>query len=138
MQKVHLTPDEVGLVQWITAYLVDMPQFETNDVEHPLHALVALHSREALHNAGKQLESNFKGPGFGWIAGPVDEVTRDVVRISVEMSDYASVLATRGMAEPALDSVDAIRSLAYKLEELGIEVSHLPSIEHRTTWSRRG
>ncbi|MEA1071743.1 hypothetical protein [Sphingomonas sp. LY160] len=136
MQKVHLTPDEVGLMQWVTAYLVDVPDFETEDAEHPMHILPKLHSREALHNAGKQLESNFSGPGFCWLASPVDEVTRDILRVCVEQSDYASVLERRGMGDLALDSVSAIRSLAHKLDELGIEVDHLPSIEHRLTWSQ--
>ena len=136
MQKVHLTPDEVGLIQWVTAYLVDIPEFESDDPQHPMHVLPKLHPRDELHEAGKRLEANFKGPGFSWIAGPVDSVTGDVLRICVEHCDYASVLAQQGNDDLALDSVDAIRSLAYKLEELKIEVSHLPGIEReRPTWS---
>ena len=137
MQKIHLTPDEVGLIQWVTAYLVDVPEFQTENPHHPMHTLPKLHSRNDLHEAAKRLEANFNGPGFCWLDAPVDNVTSDVLRICVEKSDYASVLAQQGEDNLALDSVDAIRSLAHKLDELGIEVSHLPGIEQdASTWSQ--
>lgn len=137
MLKVHLTPDEVALVSWVTAYLVDTPEFEAEDVNHPMHLLPQLHSRETLHRAGKMLEANFNGPGFCWIEGPVDSATGDILRVCVERSDYPSYLAQDGHGALACDSLMAIRSLAYKLEELGIEVNHLPAIDlDRPTCSR--
>ena len=137
MQKVHLTPDEVGLIQWVTAYLVDVPEFESENVHHPMYILPKLHSRKDLHEAGKRLEANFDGPGFCWLNAPLDHVTSDVLRTCVEKSDYASVLAQQGEDNLALDSIDAIRSLAHKLDELGVEVSHLPGIvRDAPTWSQ--
>ena len=136
MQKVHLTPNEAGLIGWVTAYLVDVPDFQTDNPEHPMYVLPQLHSRADLQDAGKRLEVNFNGPGFSWIARPVDAVTSDIIRVCVEKCDYASFMAREGHESLALESVLALRSLAHKLEELKIEVNHLPGIElNRQTWS---
>ena len=136
MFKVHLTPDETGLVSWVTAYLVDVPDFETEDPDHPMKILTDLHPRDALHEAGKRLEENFNGPGFCWVEGPVDKVTKTILRVCVENGDYPSTMAQKGHDHLAQESLGAVRSLAYKLEELGIEVDHLPGLVlDRPTWS---
>jgi hypothetical protein len=139
MQKVHLIPNEAAVIGWVTSYLIDVPDFETENPEHPVHVLTKLHSRSVLHEAANRLEANFRGPGFCWLEGPTDRVTSDILRVCVENSDYPSVVAEHGHDDVALDSLDAVRSLAYKLEELGIEVNHLPQIvRDRPTWSSAG
>jgi hypothetical protein len=46
------------------------------------------------------------------------------------------VIAQGGSESLAVDCVDAVRSLAHKFEELGIEVNHLPGITlDHPTWS---
>jgi hypothetical protein len=129
MQKVHLTSTEAALIGWIVAFLVDMPDFETDDPRHPVMILAQLHSREALHSAAVAIEANFNGPGFCSIVGPVDEVTADVLRICVENNDYAISLKRQGVDHLAEEAEIALRSLAYKLDELAVPVDHIPSLQ---------
>lgn len=126
MQRVHLIPEEVAHIVAFTAWLVDMPDFTCDDPEHPVMLARALHSADALHQAAKAIEANFNGPGFCWIAGLVDGPTADILRIVVERSDYAAQVGLMGApnaADLAEDAEIALRSLAFKLSELGIETS---------------
>lgn len=141
MHRVHLIPDEVGHIIALTAWLVDLPDFQSEDARHPVMQLRSRHSSETLHEAAKAIEGNFNGPGFCWIEAPVDAATADILRMSVERSDYATRLTEIAPDEVVDDlvddSLDALRSLAFKLEEIGIEVSHLPrATDIDAVWSR--
>lgn len=126
MQRVHLIPEEVAHIMALTAWLVDMPDFSCDDPEHPVMLLRALHPADALHQAAKAIEGNFNGPGFCWIAGPLDAPTADILRIVLERSDYAQNVGLMGMAnsaELAEEAEIALKSLAFKLADLGIKAS---------------
>lgn len=131
VQRVHLIPAEVSHIMALTAWLVDVPDFQSEDLDHPVMQLRSRHSQDDLHEAAKAIEENFNGPGFCWIAGPVDAPTKDILRMCVERSDYAARLvegASKDQVEDLVEEAnDALRSLAFKLEELGIEVSPLVS-----------
>lgn len=141
MHRLHLIPDEVSHIMALTAWLVDLPDFSSDDPNHPVMQLRSRHSAPSLHEAAKALEANFNGPGFCWIEAPVDAPTADILRTCVERSDYSARLTetVQGDVVDGLieDAMHALRSLAFKLEEIGIEVSHLPrATDIDAVWSR--
>lgn len=142
MQRVHLIPAEVSHIMALTAWFVDLPDFESDDLNHPVMQLRSRHSAEALHEAAMAIEGKFNGPGFCWVAAPVDAPTADILRMCVERSDYAARVGEMSPDQEtaeylAEEATDALRSLAFKLEEVGIEVSHLPrATDIDAVWSR--
>lgn len=125
--RIELTPKETACILWGIAEMGDFPKRAIRGPLDPLHLLDLKYTRAQVV-AGCLFIENGIQENARFVTEPLSEVEKDILRLCCENSSWLDSYDRVGApAEARKEAHDAIRTLAYKLETLGIEVNHMPT-----------
>lgn len=126
MTSVTITPKEVEAIMWGLAQIGDVPDRGTDGPADPLFILLQRgHRRPDIVTTCAWFFDHLEGHV---LKGPYTQLQADILGLCVSntswLDSYDRASLSRAMKTEA---TAALRSLAYKVETFGIEVSHIPS-----------
>jgi hypothetical protein len=127
-KRLPLTKKEGEALCWGLARIGDFIDREPDGPADPLAILLAMgYTRPAITVTVEGLWETAYGDT---LTTDMTELERHVLRLCVENTDWITIYRTHAPTKNSPAHIDealaALRSLATKFEELGIEVNHLP------------
>lgn len=123
-ERVQLTGKEGEALLWGLSIIADVPHRVPTDPNDPLAVLFANRwSRDDIMACAKDLHEFAYGD---YLAGPFNDLDKDILRVCVENTTWLQPYVEH---RPELLGVakQALRGLAEKLDQFGIEINHIPS-----------
>jgi hypothetical protein len=118
-----LSRKEAEAIMWGLAQIGDYLDREPTDPADPLRRLLDLgYTRESI---GETCEGLFAVAYGDWLASPLTSLEGDILRMCVESTSWVAAYSLEGIS--TTEARTTLRSLAAKLDKLGIDINHIPN-----------
>ncbi|ARK07512.1 hypothetical protein LAV_00137 [Sphingobium phage Lacusarx] len=125
--QIPITQKMGEAIMWTLAEIGDRPDRIPTDPTDPLLILLSKYDRSDIMAT---VEGMWEMAYGDWISEPLTDLQKDVLRVSVEQTSWITAYYENELIADkeayAREARSVLRDLASRLENLGIEVNHIP------------